>query len=507
MCEQGVNALGRAERDSFFSMLGKFRGFFLIFVFAGLFLRLVFYFRFPHVVGDSLIYGDIAKNWLDHGIFGLTHAEGVRPTWIRLPGYPAFLVTCFALFGREHYNAVLLVQIAIDLIGCFVIADLARRTVSERAGKIAFALAALCPFTANYTVAPLAETLSIFFAALALDSAVAGLSSLDEGRNLWKAWIACGIALAAGTLLRPDGGILLAAVGLFLLWRMWKLPAERSRLFWAGALILAMSLAPLVPWTIRNWRDFRRFQPLAPRYASDPDEFVPEGFDEWMRTWIVDYVSTEEVYWQVPGDTVDVTLLPARACDDEQECATTRALFEDYSKSHFVGPELDARFEQLAGQRIGRHPLRYYVWLPLARIADMWLRPRTEMLPLSSRWWEYADDPHDAALATIWGAINLLFVFAGVMGVIRGSATQVSRPSAAVRSAARGSPRDTGESRAALYAGVLSGSFRAGSGVDKRLAQAQAAHLVSAAEAGCCRSAAWSPRRLPPRPERRAKCR
>ena len=34
-----------------------------------------------------------------------------------------------------------------------------------------------------------------------------------------------------------------------------------------------------------------------------------------MRTWIVDYVSTEEVYWQIPGDDVDVANLPSRAFD------------------------------------------------------------------------------------------------------------------------------------------------------------------------------------------------
>ncbi len=211
MLEQEVNALGRAEPGSFFSMLRKFRGFFLIFFLAGLFLRLIFYFRFPHVAGDSLIYGDIAKNWLEHGIYGLSHADGVQPTLIRLPGYPAFVAACFALFGHEHYNAVLLVQIAIDLVSCLVIADLARRTISQRAGKIAFALAALCPFTANYTVAPLAETLSIFFVAIALDAAVAGFIELDASRTAWKAWIACGVALAAGILLRPDGGITLVA--------------------------------------------------------------------------------------------------------------------------------------------------------------------------------------------------------------------------------------------------------------------------------------------------------
>ena len=59
--------------------------------------------------------------------------------------------------------------------------------------------------------------------------------------------------------------------------------------------MLVVSIAPLVPWTVRNWKEFHQFEPLAPRYASDPDEFVPTGFDRWVRTWIVDYTSTEDV--------------------------------------------------------------------------------------------------------------------------------------------------------------------------------------------------------------------
>ncbi len=404
----------------FWRVVLEHRKWFAVFTLAALALRLVFYFWFPHITGDSLIYGDIARNWLDQGIFGLTHAEGVRPTWIRLPGYPAFLVLCFTLFGREHYHAVLLAQIGIDITGCFVIGDLARRTVSPRAAQFAFALAALCPFTANYTVAPLAETLSIFFAAVALDAAVAGFMHVDDRSPSWKAWTVCGLALSAGIQLRPDGGILLAAIGLFLLWRMWRQPAQLGKLFWAGALLLVFSLAPLVPWTVRNWREFHQFEPLSPRYANDPDEFVPSGFDRWMRTWIIDYVSTEEVYWQVPGSDVDLSLLPARAFDNQHDREQTRAIFDDYAKSHFVGPELNDRFALLAAERVHRHSLRYYIGLPVLRIADMWLRPRTEMLPLDSRWWEYADDTQDCVLATIWGAINLLFIAAAVRGAIRG---------------------------------------------------------------------------------------
>jgi 4-amino-4-deoxy-L-arabinose transferase-like glycosyltransferase len=401
-------------------MLGESRKYFLLVTLAAFALRLFFYFRFPHVTGDSLIYGDIANNWLDHGIYGLSHAEGPSATWIRLPGYPAFLAACFVLFGREHYHAVLLVQIVIDVASCFVIADLARRTVSGRAGRFAFLLAALCPFTANYAVAPLAETLSIFFTAVALDCAVAAFIASDEGRASWAAWTGCGVAVSAGIMLRPDGGILLVAIGLFLLWRMWRRPAQRSRLFWAAALVLAIAIAPLVPWTLRNWRDFHRFEPLAPRYANDLDEFVPSGYDTWVRTWIADYVSTEEVYWQVPGEDVDLQSLPSRAFDSAQQREQTQAIFNDYQKTHFVGPDLDARFGELANERIRQHPLRYYIGLPMFRIADMWVRPRTEMLPLTSRWWEYWEDPHDFTVALIWCVLNLLFLLSAVMGVVRG---------------------------------------------------------------------------------------
>ncbi|HUI83166.1 MAG TPA: glycosyltransferase family 39 protein [Candidatus Binatia bacterium] len=401
-------------------MLQNHRKFFLLLTLAAFALRLVFYFLFPHVTGDSLIYGDIAKNWLDRGIYGLTHADSPHPTLIRLPGYPAFLAACFVLFGREHYHAVLLAQIVIDVAACFFIADLVRRTVSERAARYAFLLAALCPFTANYTAAPLAETLSIFLVAVALDAAAAGLTSAEEGKQGRAAWVWCGVGLSCGILMRPDGGILLIAIGIYVIARIWRRPIERAPLFRAGVLVLAISLAPLAPWTLRNWRDFHRFQPLVPKSASDPDEFVPDGFDTWVRTWSADYVSTEEVYWAVPGDNIELNLLPSRAFDNAGEREQTQAIASDYARTQVVNPELNARFMQLAKERIRRNPLRYYVWLPALRIADMWLRPRTEMLPLNSRWWEYADDTRSSVIASIWGLLNLLFIFAAVMGVVRG---------------------------------------------------------------------------------------
>jgi len=421
---------------------------------AGLLLRLVFVFRFPGITNDSLVYGDLAKNWLQHGVYGLTSQHDIIPVDIRLPGYPAFLALVFSIFGMEHYRAALVIQVIVDLGSCFVIADLARRLISPRAAKTAFLLAALCPFLADYSAAALTETLEIFFTAAALDAVIAGLTRADK----ISPWTIAGLSTAAAILLRPDGGLILAAVGFYLGWLMlrrihasrdrtgedsqpWKrglsgpgkmqqklralAPAQLAK---AGAILTFVTLAPLVPWTLRNLRTMHQFQPLAPRYANQPGEFVSMGFNRWVKTWIADFSSTEDTYWVVPGDNIDPNVLPNRAFDSAQQREQTLQLIADYNQTQAIDAALDARFAQLADDRIHAHPLRYYVELPLLRIADMWLRPRTEKLPSDTRWWHFDDDPRWLALALALGAINLFYVGAALAGWIRNFVNPILQP-------------------------------------------------------------------------------
>ena len=400
--------------------------FFLIASLAALALRLIFLVRFPGLTADSFIYGDIAKNWLQHGIYGITTPQGITPTLIRLPGYPAFLAIVFAIFGMEHYRTALPLQIVVDLGTCFLIADLARRVVSDRAAKAAFLLAALCPFLANYSAAALTETWEIFFTVLALDCALAGLQN-SARLTLWGG---CGLAVAAAILLRPDGGLLLIALWvyfIFLFLPSWtgKTQASRPRphaahLLRAGLIVGVIALAPLVPWAVRNLHTLHQFQPLAPRYANEENEFVPIGFNRWVKTWIVDYVSVEEIDWAVPGQAMDAGTLPNRAFDSAGQRQQTEQIIADYNRVLHVSPDLDARFAALASQRIHDSLVRYYFWLPMMRIADMWLRPRTELLPSDTRWWEFNDDPKWSALAVALGAIGLLYPLAALGGLIRG---------------------------------------------------------------------------------------
>lgn len=390
---------------------------------AGFLLRLVFLIRFPAVVTDSFIYGDIAKNWLQHGIYGLSGPEEISPTYIRLPGYPAFLAFIFAIFGVEHYRAVLITQLFVDLGTCFLCADIARRLLGPKIARLAFLLAALCPFTANYSAAALTETLEIFVTAAAFDSALAALRAWN-----YRLWCFCGLCCGAAILLRPDGALLLIAIIAYLGWlalfKHSRSNISPRKLVTAALLVAIIAILPLLPWTLRNWRVFQRFQPLAPRYANEEDEFVPMGFNRWVKTWMADYHSVEEIYWPIPGSAIDAQQLPARAFDNAQQRQETLEVIADYNQDLHISPELDSRFESLARQRIREHPARYYLELPILRILDMWLRPRTEMLPSDSRWWEFNDDWKWSAVAVSFGVINLVYVLLAIAGWLRSRKVQ-----------------------------------------------------------------------------------
>ena len=381
---------------------------FLAFTAAALALRFLFVFRFGMITPDSLVYGDLAKNWTAYHVYGLTGPDGPVPTDIRLPGYPAYLALWFLLSGMEHYGGACIAQTFVDVATCFVVAAIAHRLAGERAAKWAFALAALCPFTANYTALPLTETAAIFFAALAMWFGLRGCEALRNSREPMRMWLWSGLAIGAGTLLRPDGGMLWMAMAGWLGWRFVTTSNQR-RIIIAGALVTLGTYAPLVPWAIRNAITLHEFQPLAPATAAGPEEFYPHGFVRWQNTWLADYASLEDIGFNVSGDKIPFTALPSRAYDNDQQRRRTQQLFDAYNAELVMTPELDAQFAALARERVKAAPLRFYLRLPVMRALDMWFRPRTEMLPVDQHWWRF-DDPQDAAIAWLAAAINLALI-------------------------------------------------------------------------------------------------
>jgi len=382
---------------------------------AGLALRLWMLARFFEVSGDSLVYGGIAKNLLLHGSYALSFGAGQTfPTLIRLPGYPLYLAGCFRVFGLDRYAPAVWIQIVLDLVGCLLLADCARRVVGERLRGAAFHatlwLAALCPFTAIYSASPMTETLTLFGLSVALWTAVR-----FRERPRWAFALAFTAAVTATALLRPDGVLAFALAPALLFGARGAEWRARLRM---GLVCALLAAAPFAVWTARNWRVYHVFQPLAPKSATDPGDQLTPGWDDWLKTWCLDFVSTYNVAWVVPGDTLDLSLLPARAFDSPAQRAETEALAAVYNGNGFnLTPALDTGFARLAEERVHAHPLRSYVVLPVARVADMWLRPRIENLPIDLDWWVYAHHRRETRFAWFYVGLNLLYLALAAVGL------------------------------------------------------------------------------------------
>ena len=131
---------------------------------------------------------------------------------------------------------------------------------------------------------------------------------------------------------------------------------------------------------------------------------------------MVDFVSVDEVYWKVSGEPLDPQQLPERAFDTRPEYEKTLALIERYNQQLYIDPEMDAEFEEIAQQRQEHSHLRYLVWLPFLRTADMWLRPRTELLDVETRWWEFSAHESESWFALFWAGLNLFYLVAAFRG-------------------------------------------------------------------------------------------
>jgi hypothetical protein len=139
----------------------------------------------------------------------------------------------------------------------------------------------------------------------------------------------------------------------------------------------------------------------------------------WVRSLAADFTATNEIYWNGNSDRIDPGNLPARAYDNAAQYQETQHILEQYNATTTLTPELDARFAQLAAERARAHPVRYYLGLPLLRLADMWLRPRVETLNVPLRWWQYAQHPAATRVAIFCGALNLAYLVAAFCGALR----------------------------------------------------------------------------------------
>ena len=180
---------------------------------------------------------------------------------------------------------------------------------------------------------------------------------------------------------------------------------------------LLLALTPFAAWSGRNWQVFHVFEPLAPRYANDPGDDDQSRLAALGQDLVPGLCFDLRDLLEWPRRAARIDQLPGRAFDSPWQYAETAALIADYNEALALTPEFDARFERLARERIAARPLRYYLWLPLGRMADMWLRPRVENLPIDLDWWVYEHHNDETVFSWAYAGLNALYLLLAVGGL------------------------------------------------------------------------------------------
>ena len=435
--------------------------------------------------GDAIVYSQLAKNVLEQHVYSHDPQAPYAPSIIRLPGYPLFLAGVYQLFGHGNNKAVRVAQAVMDTLTCVLIAlvafqwcvDLERK---HRAAIIAFALAAVCPFSAIYVATVLTEVPTNFLAVAMVLVVTFAFKATDVSDRkkalLW--WSVSGLIAGLTVLFRPDSGLFAAAVGLTLVLslllrrRANPFKLRIKQLFVSGAVFSLAFCLVLVPWTIRNYRVFHLFQPLAPAHGEMPGEFVPRGYLLWLRTWLDDERYIAPVIWSLDDHAIRITDFPDRAFDSKEERDRVAALLDKYNKGsqppdedsaednsadnqndqnddeqnsdddsgddeqnsgdeeqqtqpqEFEGemtPEIDAAFAQLGQERKAHSPFRYYIVLPLKRAKTLWFDTHSQYYPFNGELLPLADldySIHQQYWLPLFAALTAIYSLLGLVGAL-----------------------------------------------------------------------------------------
>ncbi len=195
--------------------------------------------------GDTHQYLAIAQSLRQGNGYSL---DGSEPTASRMPLYPLFLSSVLSLPGSS-VRTVQILQILIDSVTCILIFLLARAALDRRTGIVSGMIAALYVPLAARSLTVMTETLFAFFLAASVLIALGGRS-----RN--KIYVAAGLLMGLGSLVRPNGLIVSFFIVLWFWYRSeWRKALHRSVFFMLGITVV------LAPWVVRNAIVFHRFIP------------------------------------------------------------------------------------------------------------------------------------------------------------------------------------------------------------------------------------------------------
>ena len=319
------------------------------------------------------VYKIVAENiYLNHCVSQSPPLGAVcAPHWggNQLPGFPAFVALMWSLSGKSDL-AVLLGQSLVTGAAICWLAYAVRELSNCRHIALATGLVtALSPVCLGW-----ARSLNTEALALATTIWVLAELFLSIARQRLRIW-PLGVALACAAFIRFDNALLclLVVVCAFAIHR----PGEALRRGFAVAAVFAI---PLLLWTVRSVAAGLPLVPsvnVAPTIQSAGPVLFPPGMKKYYMSWLAN--ATDQRTFSIPvyNGTYHEMHVPDHVFDTEHERDRVHFLLSKLAKqiNKPIPREIDDEFGAMGAERYARNPLRQIIWLPLSRLATMWINP------------------------------------------------------------------------------------------------------------------------------------
>jgi len=105
--------------------------------------------------------------------------------------------------------------------------------------------------------------------------------------------------------------------------------------------------------------------------------------------------------------------------NDDDEDSETPSSEEPAQFAGEMTPEIDAGFEEIARERISRHPFRYYLLIPLKRASSLWFDTHSQYYPFQGELFPLSDlntDLRQQYWLPLFAVLTVLYTLLGLAG-------------------------------------------------------------------------------------------
>lgn len=214
--------------------------------------RLFIIFCLPVRTFDNTIkrYHNAAVNLISGKGYSIFSSPPYQPSILKPPTYPLFLAGIYSLFGIRP-NAVKIIQILIDVLGCFLLFLIAQKYFGQKAALTVMFFATICPITAVYANLLNPESLTLFLMILSLWFIS---SAITTNKKIY--FLCAGISAILMGYCRPEFFVFIFIFGPIIFFMTRKNKIKHFLLYSLGAILI------MAPWVLRNYNLTHKFIPL-----------------------------------------------------------------------------------------------------------------------------------------------------------------------------------------------------------------------------------------------------